>query len=69
MDLIIFSRINGFEPIVEVTNEQEMLLAIEQFAKVVSINSRNPHTLEVDSGLTKHLTAVATSTAPMWGRR
>ena len=52
---IFESRLRGFEPLVEVHNEQELEIALESDAKIIGINNRNLSTMEIDLGTTERL--------------
>ncbi|KDQ11972.1 hypothetical protein BOTBODRAFT_34828 [Botryobasidium botryosum FD-172 SS1] len=45
----------GMEPLVEVNNASEMILALNLGAKVIGVNNRNLHDFEVDMGTTTRL--------------
>ena len=43
------------EPLVEVATEDEMTVALQAKARVIGVNNRNLHTMEVDMGRTRRL--------------
>ena len=49
-ELMAASRALGMEPLVEVATEGEMTVALEAKARVIGVNNRNLHTMEVDMG-------------------
>ncbi|KAJ1674087.1 anthranilate synthase / indole-3-glycerol phosphate synthase [Spiromyces aspiralis] len=55
VELMAVSREYGMEPLVEVNNADEMVLAVELGARVIGINNRNLHTFDVDMGTTVRL--------------
>ena len=52
------SRALGMEPLVEVATEGEMTVALEAKARVIGVNNRNLHTMEVDMGRTRRLASM-----------
>lgn len=46
----------GMEPLVEVSNERELSMALKARAKLIGINNRDLHTLEIDLDKTLRLT-------------
>ena len=57
-ELMAASRGLGMEPLVEVATEAEMTVALEAKARVIGVNNRNLHTMEVDMGRTRRLSAM-----------
>jgi indole-3-glycerol phosphate synthase len=53
------ARSHGVEPLVEVHTEKELSLALKTDAKILGINNRDLHTLEVDLGTFERLAPVA----------
>lgn len=54
-DLYKYSVELGMEPLVEVNNAKEMELALSLPARVIGVNNRNLHNIEVDTGTTSRL--------------
>ena len=46
------------EPLVEVATEDEMTVALQAKARVIGVNNRNLHTMEVDMGRTRRLASM-----------
>ena len=57
-ELMAASRALGMEPLVEVATEGEMTVALEAKARVIGVNNRNLHTMEVDMGRTRRLASM-----------
>mmetsp|Transcript_25224 Transcript_25224/g.51243 ORF Transcript_25224/g.51243 Transcript_25224/m.51243 type:complete len:534 (-) Transcript_25224:236-1837(-) len=55
VELMAASRALGMEPLVEVATEGEMAVALQAKARVIGVNNRNLHTMEVDMGRTRKL--------------
>ncbi|PAV10554.1 indole-3-glycerol phosphate synthase [Methanosarcina spelaei] len=49
---------NGFEPLVEVHNRQELDLALKTTARVIGINNRDLETLKINLGTTEELAPI-----------
>jgi indole-3-glycerol phosphate synthase len=58
-ELVDEARSHGAEPLVEVHTEKELSLALKTDAKILGINNRDLHTLEVDLGTFERLAPVA----------
>ncbi|WP_330217369.1 indole-3-glycerol-phosphate synthase [Methanococcoides methylutens] len=54
-DFILYARSKGFEPLVEVHNEEELLNALDTSARIIGINNRNLTTMQVDIATTEEL--------------
>jgi indole-3-glycerol phosphate synthase len=54
-ELMSYADDLSLEPLVEVRNEAELMLALELGARVIGINSRDLETLEVDAGVPERL--------------
>ncbi|AKB84757.1 indole-3-glycerol-phosphate synthase [Methanococcoides methylutens] len=54
-EFILYARSKGFEPLVEVHNEEELLNALETSAKIIGINNRDLTTMIIDISTTEEL--------------
>lgn len=65
-DLILFSRSQGMEPLVEVHTDREMEIALDCEAKVIGVNNRNLHTFQLDLETTARVLKVAERKGKSW---